>query len=431
MARGMFGAVIEELLELAGHHARHGDDVLEASRLIVAAHGRLDWIGPDADRFRTDRLAPMLRDLAELGERLDDERLELIRQADEQEAASSVRSRGTWSAFGRLGGAVDGWGALSDAARRAAIGEAYGAAFGARIADGLLGLLGLALASELWDRLLRRMALEAILARLGEGIAVAALDDPGRGGDRDRGGVGAILDEDRAAELGFLAGLLGFLDGIGFPVELLLPLMDLLAFFDQIERDLLLFGALGYGLDLDFFAFESSPAAERPEPARVERAASAPLAGGASAGSGSSASTPSAGGWGGSGGSSGPASLGLGPGPSAVPHGWVLPAGRDGSVAGGPISLGGSSGGAGASSLGTLAGAAALAVDTRALAPLAIGGAAVVGAGALAGIGAAAVQALRAAPSAGRAAPAIPRGPGLSPASGADRLVPGLAPRPR
>ncbi|MGO2111185.1 MAG: C2 family cysteine protease [Pseudoclavibacter sp.] len=89
MPIGMHGANTPELREIAGQFAYRGDVVLQSAQTLRAQIGRVDWEGPDRDRFldewaRTDRALINLGDLVDrLGTAT------LPRQADGQDDASA------------------------------------------------------------------------------------------------------------------------------------------------------------------------------------------------------------------------------------------------------------------------------------------------------------------------------------------------------
>lgn len=90
MTRGMFGADPDALRDLAGVIDRYSDDLANARALVSRLIEDVDWIGQDADQFRTrfdDECGPHM---ARLVNRLDDSRSDLMTQADEQDQTSSA-----------------------------------------------------------------------------------------------------------------------------------------------------------------------------------------------------------------------------------------------------------------------------------------------------------------------------------------------------
>lgn len=90
MAQGMFGANIEELIGLAGvMHARR-DTAQTAARVASGAIEGVDWMGEDAEAFRSSYGESITAVLGDLAEMLVVRKDELERQAEDQEACSAA-----------------------------------------------------------------------------------------------------------------------------------------------------------------------------------------------------------------------------------------------------------------------------------------------------------------------------------------------------
>lgn len=103
--RGMVGAVIEDLRELAGDCSRRSQDVSDSLDLVARVIADLQWEGRDAESFRQRFWAGLATSMLGLSDRLADDRSELLRQAWAQEEASSSHGGG-YGSF--VGGAIGG-----------------------------------------------------------------------------------------------------------------------------------------------------------------------------------------------------------------------------------------------------------------------------------------------------------------------------------
>lgn len=121
MATGMFGANVEELMDIARDFELRADIPDSASREVERAIRDVDWIGSDADTYRDtwgEKLPSQLRDLADL---VWDKRGFLEKQADEQDDASKAGDVGCLEATGKFldglwrGIIIEGlWGDIKD-----------------------------------------------------------------------------------------------------------------------------------------------------------------------------------------------------------------------------------------------------------------------------------------------------------------------------
>ncbi|CAG7844225.1 hypothetical protein USB125703_00451 [Pseudoclavibacter triregionum] len=98
--RGMVGAVIEDLRELAGDCSRHSQDVSDSLELVARVIADLQWEGRDAESFRQRFWSGLATSMLGLSDRLADERSELLRQAWAQEEASSSHGHGHGGVIG-------------------------------------------------------------------------------------------------------------------------------------------------------------------------------------------------------------------------------------------------------------------------------------------------------------------------------------------
>lgn len=92
---GMLGANTDGLRELAGTTSNHSEVVRGAESTITPEVSRTDyWFGPDADAFRGNWKSVTARNIQALAARLDEINNELVRQAAEQDEASSANGNG-------------------------------------------------------------------------------------------------------------------------------------------------------------------------------------------------------------------------------------------------------------------------------------------------------------------------------------------------
>lgn len=91
----MFGADTARLREVGGAADAAAEALREIGARVVAEVEAVDWIGPDADGYRDDVAATVGAELDALSARLADDARDLLRQADEQDAASAASSAAT------------------------------------------------------------------------------------------------------------------------------------------------------------------------------------------------------------------------------------------------------------------------------------------------------------------------------------------------
>ena len=94
MANGMFGANPEMLRQIAGHFDTHSDGARGVADTTRREVDGVEWVGPDADEFRSDYDAYVVTELKALAIVLELKHRELIRQANEQDAASGAGTSG-------------------------------------------------------------------------------------------------------------------------------------------------------------------------------------------------------------------------------------------------------------------------------------------------------------------------------------------------
>lgn len=112
MAGGMFGANTEVLRQIAGRFGASDDRVRTAGSTTGAEVESVEWYGPDADAFRADYRG-VVTELKALAIVLETKERELIRQADEQDAASLAGGGRGEPRGGGGGGAPSGPGGRS------------------------------------------------------------------------------------------------------------------------------------------------------------------------------------------------------------------------------------------------------------------------------------------------------------------------------
>ena len=90
MAGGMFGANTEVLRQIAGQFRTEGGDTRDAGTTSNSEVQDVEWIGPDADRFREDYESVVLAGIQALAEALEGLDTDLIKHADDQDRTSEV-----------------------------------------------------------------------------------------------------------------------------------------------------------------------------------------------------------------------------------------------------------------------------------------------------------------------------------------------------
>lgn len=103
MATGMFGANTDVLREIADKFGTTSTDVRSAATTTGNEVEGVEWVGPDADAFKSNYRSTVVTNIKALSIDLETEDSKLIRNADEQDRASDESSKGGGPGNGKPG----------------------------------------------------------------------------------------------------------------------------------------------------------------------------------------------------------------------------------------------------------------------------------------------------------------------------------------